>query len=255
MMNEQQRRWLAGPDYLRAGYRITSARRKTGHWVGGRAYHDGARCPACKRPWLLLLDLDARDPKLHRDELPVFGELTRLPLYFCWTCSGAMAYRVTGRKQVRLVWRERERFQPDWPYEDYPVAFERAAATLQPIPPAIEKLLLIEQELGPRWLSKPERAQLDIWCGWTRKGDRTRHQVGGLPFRAAARPAIECPDASCAWAKESRHFLGGGMKALAVVYNDWPWLPMVEPVDQTGVSVLFHICPGCLTIRAHQETC
>jgi hypothetical protein len=252
-----ERAWLTETHhYLRFGFRAKPGRKKGRHWAGGPARHKGAHCPVCRRPWLLLWDIDCTDPIFQRESRRVFPGIKRLPLYYCWTCSTWMAYEVVDDKTVRLIARDRgARFLKDWPYENYPLAFERRPLVLERLPDDIEKIVAIGQELGREWITERDWDRYTDWTGYE-ESTFNRQQLGGLPYLAQDDVGVECPRRGCRWQKNFTGYVGGTMKVLASVHHDSRWLPMIEPpsrsIGNEFVQVVFRICPGCSAIRVEQ---
>jgi hypothetical protein len=249
----------AGTTYhLLPGYRVRVADHSTyDHWQGGPASHDGADCRACRRPLLLLWDLNCGDPRFRVNGRPVFHNVRRLPLYYCWTCGGEIDYRVTSPNRVRALKNTGKPQGRNFPYKRYPKAFERRPIELDRLADMPEKAKALlgapwierlpARSKGPleRWIERPLKYGFDIW--W--------HQFGGLPWLVQGPERIVCPHKECSWSRRHR-----GMKVLATVQNDPPGgLPMIESADEVqksgghfnwSVQVIFHICKGCLTIHA-----
>lgn len=238
------------------------------HWQGGPAYHEGTECPLCKRPLLLIWDINCLDPRFGEEPRSVFDGLQRLPLYYCWTCSGSIAYQVNEGRAITIIEHRGDRQPPDFPYANYPLKFRRRGLELTTEGPqqleAIlrrwEEALDKDGDITGECLRAGEREALADWFGHdvTIYGvDFVHHQLGGLPLRLAQgdMDQIECPNAQC----RKRHpFRPARLKFLAVVLNDPPGgLPMIEPLNaktkkfwNSTVQVVFHICKHCLTIHA-----
>lgn len=247
--------------YMEEGYRVrvtesTEAR----HWQGGEAYHKGAWCPNCRKPLLLLWDLDCTDPQLAEH----FGKLRRLPLYYCWTCCVAtLAYRVISPKRVEvIIAKAGQEPDPNFPYEDFPLAFERRPIELERIPYEIEKLLFIYSERY-HLLSSHEEKTLMHWLKYDRRWRYVRdlsvcvaylHQFGGTPILIQGHEIHLCPNPRCRnyqlWERYNLdcNLEALRMKELAVIHDD-----PHSGLDMTGsnnpwVEVVFWICEGCFTI-------
>ena len=260
MRDDDEALFLNGPEYLRFGYRVRpdARKRKPRHFIGGKPHHANAWCGACDRPLLLLWDIDCTDPLFKRDGRPVFGKLRRLPLYFCWTCSTWLAYQVSGRQFTMIKQNPTAAFQEDWPYPNYPRELPRVGAVLEAIPPDIEKICLVGDEVGEDWLTAYDRKRFAAWEGAPRFSDLHRQQFGGLPHLEQDHEKHMCPNKRCGWTKKYANYAYGGMKELASVHNDpQKHLPLIEPADgedsNEWVQVVFWICPACLTVRADQR--
>lgn len=252
--------------FLRIRYRVKLAGKSDAdHWSGGKPYHRGARCPACKIPLLLLWDINCKDPRFPRRK---FGPLTRLPLYYCWACVNDLSYQVVDQQQIHIHPRKRSA-GPSFQYEPYPEFFERRGLVLlEGVPDEIRR---IYQEWMARWdnaaddgpIPQPtqqDQKTLTAFFGHPVPLPRClfHHQFGGKPVVDYwANEVFECPNPACE-GKLSDRLRGRkrAMKFLAGVLNDpWAGLPMVEPAnDETrrhwnyGVSVQYHICDYCWTV-------
>ena len=116
-------------------------------------------CPNCMLPFLQLMNLDVRDPRLGLQSLG----LANLPLVFCWRCAvrqGELQYRVNASGQVELQeWRSGA-MDPGFPYAGYPVAFAEFQVDLKELP--------------------------------ARRDKKPRHQIGGQPLLLAGDPYLSC---------------------------------------------------------------
>ena len=194
------------------------------HEFCGTPSASGAFCPACERPLVQLLSLDARDPLLEAGG----NEPGRIPLLFCWGCHrarGARFYRIEDDRIVPL-WRPRRGHVPEWPYADYPASFPAAPARLVPLPNEVQAHLR-HLNRRPFALLEPEEAR------------RPRHQVGGEPLLLAPWRVVACP--SCR----------RRMPFCAVITDE-----NLDPRGFSGCSQaqeLFHLCRGCLTVGAYSQ--
>jgi len=241
------------------GYQVRLAKRSPhDHWQGGAAYHQGAVCPICDRPLLLLWDLACSDPRFAVGGRPLFKNLERLPLYYCWTCSAEMDYRIVTPNRIKVLKNQGEFQGKHFPYKNYPLQFPRRPIELNRLiemPEAAQKIVsscfgcdripASGKKALEKWLGRKVKFAFDIW--W--------HQLGGLPWLAQGPERIVCPNKQCSWSHR-----GWAMKILAVVMNDPPsGLPMVETIEEVKkdhghfnnqVQVIFHVCRGCLTLHA-----
>lgn len=255
--------------FLKVGYRVAVDNgAKSDHWLGGKPLHPGAKCPVCRIPLLLLWDLDCNDPKFPQG---AFGQLRRLPLYFCWGCVGDLSYRTDGDGDIVVTNTWRSSQKRSFPYKPYPRSFERQRLALldASIPPKIERSL---NELDAYWaegsdddddsIDLPNVGQrlLSEYFGHivTIPRDAFHHQFGGAPRNLGWREEIfECHNPDCHGSvgdrlRRRKHRLS----FLAGILNDpWRGLPMAEPADDETkrfpnfwVTVQFHICDRCWTI-------
>ncbi len=240
------------------------------HWAGGKPTHEGAICPHCQIPLLVLWDINCRDPRFPRGR---FRRLTRLPLLFCWGCAADLAYRIDSPEKVTIIRGKHQFSGLHYPYKGYPEHFKRQPITLATgWPPRVRKILT-------RWKQQHEKTTFCIeklnardqkmmdtffghpvglftWC---------HHQFGGNPSGFIReylfnRERFHCPQLDCSRSAGGNWTVGPktGMSLLAVVLNDpWAGLPMIErattktkKVWSYTFSVGFHICPECFTIHA-----
>jgi hypothetical protein len=257
---------MAPRAFLRTRYRVKlAAKPDADHWSGGKPYHRGARCPACKIPLLLLWDLNCKDPRFPRRK---FGPLTRLPLYCCWGCVNDISYQIVDEHQIRIHASKRGA-GPSFQYEPYPESFERRGLVLlEGVPDEIRR---IYQQLIARWdatagdeavpvPTRQEQKTLTEFFGHPVLLPRSffHHQLGGRPVLDYwANEVFECPNLDCKGTlTEQMRGRKRTMKFLAGVLNDpWAGLPMVEPAGEEtrghwnyGVSVQYHICDSCWTV-------
>src|SRR5687768_10740000 len=114
------------PYYILPGFRVRLAKRsQNDHWQGGPAYHEGAVCPVCDRPLLLLWDFNCSDQRFRIQGRQRFKHLERLPLYYCWPCCAEMDYRVINQKRVVVLANKGTVQGKDFPYKKYPFQFQR----------------------------------------------------------------------------------------------------------------------------------
>ena len=234
------------------------------HWSGGKPYHRGANCPACKIPLLLLWDINCSDPRFGRRK---FGPLKRLPLYYCWGCGDSIAYQVIDDKTIS-IFDDASRRKPDYPYEPYPDFFERRGLQLiEGLPDKIRNLI---QKFCDEWdasdddaIYEPTSKEQSLLTDFFGHSvvlplDLFHHQFGGKPVLTHwAEEIFRCPNSACDGTVADR--LRGrkrAMKFLAGILNDpWGGLPMIEPANEETrkntnifVTVQFHICDRCWTV-------
>ena len=253
---------------IRRRFRVKVTDRPTNdHWSGGKPYHRGAKCPACKIPLLLLWDINCKDPIFPRRK---FGSLKRLPLYFCWGCVNDLSYQVIDDSAIRIHPGKRSE-GPSFQYEPYPQDFERNGLLLiEGVPKQIRNLV---RKLVARWdtldgsdavpvPSDKEQKELTEVFGHSVILPMClfHHQFGGKPIQQHwADEVFKCPNSDCT-GKIADRIRGRkrSMKFLAGILNDpWGGLPMVEPANEETkerfnfyVSVQFHVCDCCWTIMA-----
>jgi hypothetical protein len=246
------------PYHILPGFRVRRANNsRQDHWLGGPATHNGAVCRVCDRPMLLLWDLNCSDPRFRIRGRSVFKDLERLPLYYCWRCAADLEYRVSAADRIVVLQHEGTYQGDDFPYESYPSHFDRQPLELDlltQIPKATKKI--IDENDSPDRLPSPARKALEKWLGHSVEWglDIWWHQFGGKPWLVQGPEKIICANKECSW-----HRRKWAMKVLASIINDpLGGLPMIESSQQvrmnngkvnTWVQVVFHICPGCLSIH------
>ena len=252
--------------FFRTRFRLRSGVEAEGaHWIGGTGTYRKADCPECKIPLVLLLDLNCEDPALMRASHRKFGELKRLPLYFCFHCYARLSYAMQGRN-VRVV-----ETQDGGPgnvplYEGFPEYFPKTPVGLDDFVPrglwrVVDKWSSSNDLLGTS-LSGKERGLLESFFGHKIIVPRYtyHHQLGGESLREEwDTPAFECPNGECRGGLIDG-LLGRNrrMKFLAGVINDPPGgLPLFEPLTEETrtrwnyfVTVYWQICDRCLTVTA-----
>jgi hypothetical protein len=235
--------------YLRQSYRISSTHDDAqGHWRGGAPPDDGAECPICKKPLLLFWDINCCDPRF-RHELPeLFGELQRLPLYYCCRRPEPTIYQVLPGRRVHVFTPEM-RGSEESPFRDFPDAFERRPLSLEPIPRDVENLLLISNEVTYDWLNEAERARLTQYLETDTDYGISLSQFGGIPRLQQGHQQIKCPNPKCLTHRMGhpivRHHRHYEMKELAVIGQDARF-----EMDMNYAQIAFHICWKCHTIQA-----
>jgi hypothetical protein len=233
------------------------------HWIGGMGEYQGAECPLCHVPLLLLLDVNCQDPVLQKASRGKLRPLKRLPLYHCLRCASELSYSVDER-EIRILHRRYGNAENGPPYDGFPEAFPRRPATLDSsVPAGLPKVIgkwNPDIDLRGDRLSKSERRLLEDYFGHPIFIPRFmyHHQLGGESlFDNWDESAFPCPNKNCpggfwdAVVKRSRP-----MRFLAGLLNDPPGgLPMIEPLDEKTqsnwnyfMSVYFQICDKCLTI-------
>lgn len=237
--------------YLRRGFlirRSTSSSAIAKHCRG--AMSPTRECPTCRVPLRLLLDIDCADTRFKSEKAPVFGDLARLPLYYCFHCAGRTTYRVTNSRVAFL--RDDCTKDDDSPFAEpsvHPV--ERASVKLQRIPSDVEDLLVIAQEYSTNWLSKRQMRQIKSALGNHAVG-LSRSQFGGLPYLMQGHRNYSCKNPKCKthqmvdfWTARRPRFK---MKELATCLHD---LHGYDSARYT--AIVFHICWYCHTVTSEYE--
>jgi hypothetical protein len=246
------------PYHILPGFRVRRAKNgRQNHWLGGSPLHKNAVCPVCNRLLLLLWDIDCGDTRFRNQEKSIFKTLNRLPLYYCWTCASEFDYQVLDSDQLRILSFKGEKQGHDFPYKNFPSQFDRQPIELdllEKIPIAATRAL---QADSFQKLRKPAKLALEKWLGRSVRHDYDIwwHQFGGRPWLIQGKEKRVCANKRCSWSRRK-----WSMKILASIVNDPPGgLPMLETVEHvkkdkgffnSWVQVVFHICPGCLSIHA-----
>lgn len=253
--------------HLKYGYRVTpTSRSDATHFSGGKPYHRGAECPACRIPLLLLWDIDCSDTKLPPG---AFGQLKRVALYFCWRCVNDISYQIVNASTLQVLDPEHTHRESGNPYTPYPEYFEQRRIELLDAeygnrhPLVIKLARLFENgsdDDGIPQLSSAEAAELMEYYGHPVKIPRHafHHQLGGRQLTPEWDDVHWCPNPTCNRGIADR--IRGRRHAMnffaGILNNPWGGLPMVDPVnDETqvhwnyAVSVQFHICDRCWTFR------
>jgi len=237
--------------YMQQGYCVSaSANQSSVHWRGGAPQHDGADCPICKKPLLLFWDIDCRDPRFRNESTDLFGELERLPLYYCCRRPEATIYQVVDLEHVR-AFRPELRDDEESPFAGFPDIFERKALQLGPIPRDVANLLVIVNEFSSDWLNAEEWNRISKFLGAEAdsKWDIKLSQFGGAPGFTQGHVDIDCPNPDCPTPRMGHPLLRNErlykMKELAVIDMDAGF-----EMDKCYSQIVFHICWKCLTIHA-----
>ncbi len=235
--------------YLQQGYRvIAGGGGSQDHWQGGPSQHEGAICPICKKALLLFWDIDCNDSRFRAETREMFGDLERLPLYYCCRRPEPTIYQVVSRDQIQTI-RPDLVSEEESPFEGYPNEFDRKPVSLEPVPRDVANLLVIANEYDFSWLDAEERGRLSEYLDEEIASilDISMSQLGGALTLTQGHRDIECPNTSC-----STHHMGhplfnnnhNKMKELAVidVESDFEF-------ESNSSQIAFHICWKCSTIH------
>jgi hypothetical protein len=249
--------------YTEQGYAIVADESPSPHHFGGDVYHEGAICPVCKIPLLLLADFDCVSLRT-MEKGKIFSELDRLPLYYCWKCCAEkLSYQVTNGS-IKIFKNDGKPQGDDFPYVGFPDKFSKRPVKLVPIPYETAKLLAVAQEIDEYWLSEQDRQVVqnklhNLRHSWFSKSSISRHQIGGLLYLVQGHQYIVCPNPVCKHHQMAKQFRGSRMMELAVIHNDpHSGLPMCESLEELSdpsefnefVQVVYWVCEECLTIAA-----
>jgi hypothetical protein len=247
--------------YTKQGYAMVADNAPSPHHFGGTPCHQGAECPVCKIPFLLLADLDCA--VLRKTEpAKLFLELDRLPLYYCWRCCAEeLSYQIRN-KSIKVFKNDGEPQGDDYPYDDFPARFEKRPLKILPVPYEPAKLLAVAQEIGERWLEDEDLATIQnglegLRHPWFSKNYFNRHQIGGLLNLIQGHQYIVCPNPDCKYHQMAKKGRGTRMRELAVIHNDpHSGLPMNEKLEELSepsdfnefLQVVYWVCEECLTL-------
>lgn len=156
------------------GYYLEFKKSRFAHAVGGRNELPGAVCNGhkCDRPFLRLLTLDLKDPKL--SFIPALKHGPSLPLLYCWRCGGEPSYRLDPSGRVTVIGKSSTGPEKDFPYPDYPEFFPEQAVRLIAIPSAVQRRIC---EANARTIDKDVEFSPEFAPHM-----EPHHQVGGIPY-------------------------------------------------------------------------
>jgi hypothetical protein len=249
--------------YTEQGYAIVAEDSGSQHYFGGENYHDGAICPVCKIPLLLLADFDCSSLR-KLESAKLFSELNRLPLYYCWKCCAEdLSYQVRGGS-ITIFKNKGKPQGDDFPYAAFPKSFARRAVTLKPVPYETAKLLAVAQEIDAYWIKEQDKKAIqdglaNLRHNYFSKSSFNRHQIGGLLNLMQGHEYTVCPNPDCKHNQMAKKFSGARMMELAVIHNDpHSGLPMTESLEELSkptdfnefTQVVYWVCTECLTIAA-----
>lgn len=249
--------------YTEQGYAIVAGESPSQHQFGGEPYHDGAICPVCKIPLLLLADFDCTSIRA-MEKQKLFSELNRLPFYYCWKCCAEkLSYQICNGA-IKIFKNEGKPQGDDLPYDGFPDKFPKRSVELVSIPYETAKLLAVAQEIDEYWLKEPDKKAIqdglqNLRHPWFSKNCINRHQIGGLLNLMQGHEYIVCPNPAGKNHQAAKKFCGTRMMELAVIHNDpHSGLPMCESLEELSdpsdsnefVQVVYWVCEECLTISA-----
>lgn len=215
------------------GYYLEFKKSRFAHAIGGRNELPGAVCNGhkCDRPFLRLLTLDLKDPKL--SFIPALKHGPSLPLLYCWPCGGEPTYRLDPSGRITVIGRSSTGREKDFPYPDYPEAFPKRAASLVPVPAEIQ-LRIREANAGT----------IDPGLKFSRKlasHMEPHHHIGGAPYLVQGdREPGPCPQC------------GEPMPVLASASSESG--SERGFVDDPFTQVVFEYCSSCRIVSATHES-
>jgi hypothetical protein len=243
--------WWRACYYMQQGYRVTFDQNNAqDHWRGGKPHHENAECPVCKKPLLLFWDINCNDPRFRVGMPELFGNLERLPLYFCCRRPEPTCYRIISQDSIQ-TFRPPLQGGEESPFASYPDSFERKSIRLEPIPRDVENLLILANEFHFDWLNEQERSSFSNYFGTDIENIWDIHlsQFGGVPVLTQGHREVDCPNPACLTHKmghpllrDKKHYQ---MKELAVIDVDAGF-----EMDSGYSQIAFHICWKCLSIHA-----
>lgn len=214
------------------------------HRFGGTPVHRGIKPRGNSQPLHLLYTFDTKDPLV-----PIRVSGARyLPLYygFCYN-AGAVGYQVVSDDEIKILYLETKKVQPDFPYENYPNEFPETPVTLTPISYEDHKTLVyyltLEEYNLKKHLSAEDRT-------FVRESGYPFTQLGGIQRMWQGAPEAPCPNEKC-----ENHKFNCFMEVFAVVWNRpvpkvYLWDDDPESRDSLEVQTIFQICPDCRSIYA-----
>ena len=237
--------------YLRQGYRATLAKDNSqDHWRGGPPQHEDAICPICRKPLLLFWDINCRDSRFRAESPDIFGELDRLPLYYCCRRPEPTVYQVLPNSRIRMIKPELCGWEES-PFHDFPDEFDRKPIRLEIIPREVENLLIIVNEFALDWLNEAELDRLSEYLqeNFIARCSINLSQFGGVPLMTQGHREIECPNADCLTHQMGHPILRNKqhyqMKEIAVIDDDSGF-----EMETGCAQIAFHICWKCHTVHA-----
>jgi hypothetical protein len=215
------------------------------HRFGGAPVHRGSKPRGNTQPLHLLFTFDTKDPLV-----PVRVPGARyLPLYYGFRYNaGAVGYQVVSNNEIRILYLETKRVEPDFPYENYPDEFPEMPVSLTPVSYEEHKTLVYylacqDYNLGKKCLSKKDETFL-------KESGYPFTQLGGVQRMWQDVPDAQCPNRKCEYHKYTFF-----MEVFAVVWNHpvpgvYLWDDNPRFRDRLEVQTIFQICPKCRSIYA-----
>jgi hypothetical protein len=213
------------------------------HRFGGTPTHRGIKPRGNTQRLHLLYTFDTKDPLV-----PVRVRGVRyLPLYYCFPYNaGAVGYRVVSDQEIKILYLETKRVEPDFPYKNYPNEFPETAISLVPISYEEHKTLVYyltceDHHLLKKYFSAEDRK-------FIKQTGYPFTQLGGIQRMWQDIPDVPCPNRECEY-----HKFDCFMQVFAVVWNQ-P-VPKVylwddDPRSRWEIQTIFQICPLCHSIYA-----
>lgn len=222
---------------------VPNASSSFNHLFGGMPVHRGIKPRGCSAPLHLLYTFDTKDPLV-----PVrIPRVRYLPLYYSFVYNaGAVGYQVVSDTEIKILYMETKKVEPDFPYENYPAAFPETPVSLTPISYEDHKTLVYylaceDYNLHREHVSKEDKAFL-------KETGYPFTQLGGIQRMWQDIPDAPCPNKKCEY-----HKYDFFLQVFAVVWNN-P-VPKVhlwdnDPKSRLEVQTIFQICPLCRSIYA-----
>lgn len=210
------------------------------HRFGGTPTHRGIKPRGSSQPLHLLYSFDTKDPLF---PVRVRG-VRHLPLYYCFPYNaGALGYRVVSDDEIKILYMETKRVEPDFPYENFPNEFPEKPVSLVPISYEEHKTLVYylaweDYRLDKKDLSEPDKT-------FIKESGYPFTQLGGIQRMWQDVPQAPCPDKTC-----ENHRYNFFLEVFAVVWNQpipnlYLW---TKKRDEWEVQIIYQICPKCRAI-------
>ena len=209
------------------------------HRFGGTPTHRGIKPRGSSQPLHLLYTFDTKDPLF---PVRVRG-VRHLPFYYCFPYNaGALGYRVVSDDEIKILYMETKRVEPDFPYENFPNEFPEVPVSLTPISYDDHKTLVyylaLEDSNLKKHLSEEDKTFL-------KETGYPFTQLGGIQRMWQDVPQAPCPDKTCECHKYNFY-----LEVFAVVWNQpVPGVSLwTEKQDDWEIQIIFQICPECRAI-------
>src|SRR6516164_472318 len=169
ILTNRDEKTMRAKAFFKTRFAVRPGRESQGdHWLGGAGHYQGANCPNCRRPLLLVLDINCEDPILRKACRGKLNALQRLPLYLCARCLCELSYSVDREGKVTIV-QTRYANPGSEQYSEYPDSFHRIPVALDSsIPASLPKIIEkwnVDVDLKGEKLSKDERELLEEFFG------------------------------------------------------------------------------------------
>lgn len=198
------------------------------HTFCGQHQIPGGRCPNCNKPFLRLLSLDTKDPRLNLGKV----SFPYLHLVYCWTCAIAddfLAYHMEDGGGIKLLYYGRGGTSAERPYPDYPEYFPGHRVELKALSRHQQDMIRVFNTASSLAPVGDEDNLID-----------PMHQVGGEPYVIESLPDMLC------------QVCGDAMPLLAAICDnaaDSSAMPgysdFTSFTHDPEIQVIFHYCRKC----------